>query len=136
MRFDDEERPKSISADSAPLQVNGSPLPVITLIRPMESEVEVVRCAAGAHCEYAPPCECCEQQRETCWGWLCCIHAHIDGARYGYHTAWIRDLGEFTRDYLDDPELALKKWFKYNGPEKKTRVETPVVEKDIFEEGE
>src|SRR5580658_9648504 len=137
MRYDDPTRPASISADSAPLQVSGSPLPVITLIRPMESEVSRCTLDVGLCLEVgrSPSMECPHCTREALWGWLACIHPHIEGARFGYRAAFLRDLGEFSRDYLDDPERALAKWFKYEGPEaRKAPASTQQVD-DLWNEG-
>lgn len=124
MRYDDPERPQSeAQAERIALQVNKSPLPVITLIRPMESEgEEVARCSQrGDNCGHPGgfPCERCALVREPLWGWLACIHAHRESARYSYHTGWIRDLGAFSQEYLEDPEKALAKYFKYFGPEER-----------------
>ena len=47
MRYDDEKRPKSIGADASALQVSGSPLPCVTLIRPMLSEAVWYRVRGG-----------------------------------------------------------------------------------------
>ena len=133
MHYDDPARPRSVSADNAALQVSGSPLPVITLIRPMESEgAEVWRCTGrGSRVATQPcnvpcgngngngngqPCERCERVRPAVWGWLASIHAHVEGSRFGYHTAFIADVGQFTEEYLADPEAALARWFKYQGP--------------------
>lgn len=137
MRYDDEKRPKSIGADSSPLQINGSPLPCVTLIRPMLSEAVTVRCGAVTGCEREPPCEYCERASEETWGWLCYIHAHIEGSRFGYHTAWIRSIDELLSAWLEDPEAALLRYFKYSGPEPKRHARTlsPAVG-DLFEENE
>ena len=64
MRYDDEKRPKSIGADASALQVSGSPLPCVTLIRPMESEVIVARWSRIVAylrdpCNNGHPCERC-----------------------------------------------------------------------------
>jgi hypothetical protein len=72
-----------------PLQVSGSPLPAITLIAPGE--------APGS--------------------WLACVHAHRGGNRFGYHTGELADLGSFAREWLEDPEAALARYFQYFGPE-------------------
>lgn len=105
MRYYDPERPESMYADSAKLQANGSPLPVITLVRPIETERAVGRREDGS------------QILEPCTGWLACIHAHHAEARFGYYTAIIADLAKFHADYLDDPERALLAYFRYAGPE-------------------
>jgi hypothetical protein len=124
MRYDDEFRPRSISADSAMLQVNGSPLPCITLIRPMESEREVGRrCSAGGLCPHTAwkgqmqpaPCGSCTQVLAPCWGWLACIHAHESGARFGYYTGFIANVQEFSSAFMEDPEATLKRFFRYEG---------------------
>jgi hypothetical protein len=143
VRYDDPARPTSVGADSAPLQVSGSPLPVVTLIRPMESEVRVTRCTDGAGdkelCavynggEASERCLHCATVTEARWGWLACIHAHIEGLRFGYHTAWIGDLGEFHAAFLADPEAALARWFKYHGPESRKPVVGNVLA-DIWED--
>lgn len=128
MRYDDPDRPKSDLGDNSPLQVSQSPLPVVTLIRPMESEGEVVwHCrgdagdAGDGECAHNPSEDCpnCHRSSETKWGWLACIYAHRESNRFGYYTGWIGDLDEFHRAYLADPEAALAKWFKYLGPEEK-----------------
>lgn len=116
MRYDDAERPISdVGATPSPLQVNGSPLPVITLMRPMQSESE---------------------QGDDVWGWLACIHAHRTANRFGTYYGWIKDLGQFQQDYLADPEGALQRYFKYSGPqweptERPARVQQSIA-KDIF----
>lgn len=145
MRYDDPQRPQSISADNAPMQVSGSPLPVVTLVRPMESEdVAQYRCHGGClTCRYEHPeegvvdhtgqitgepiCGQCEEIRPTTWGWLACIHAHREGSRFGYHTAWIASLEEFSAAYLLDPEAALARWFKYLGPEERKPIPREVA---------
>lgn len=142
MRYDDPARPVSIAADSAPMQVSGSPLPVITLVRPMESEGSLVyRCGGGQEaCIQAggqidhtgqitgtPLCGKCDEYRPTIWGWLACIHAHREGSRFGYHTAWIASLEEFSQAYLLDPEAALARWFKYLGPEARKPIPREVA---------
>jgi hypothetical protein len=135
MRYDDPQRPVSIAADSAPLQVSGSPLPVVTLIRPMESEQVAWACSGTpGSCNGArdDTCPGCHESRPTTWGWLACIHAHREGSRFGYHTAWIADLGEFTQAYLADPEAALAKWFKYHGPEARKPIPREVAP-DLWE---
>lgn len=135
MRYDDPSRPMSIAADSAPMQANGSPLPVITLVRPMESEgEEVARCTQGPQCAARMSLDCysCEITRGQVWGWLACIHAHREGSRFGYHTAWIGDIGEFTTAYLADPEAALARWFKYLGPEARKPIPREVAP-DLWE---
>jgi hypothetical protein len=148
MRYDDPARPQSIGADASPMQANGSPLPVVTLIRPMESEgEEVARCSFAEGCKgylladqdgvpFGVPnegdplpsgCPSCAVVRPSRWGWLACIHAHREGSRFGYHTAWIADLGEFTTAYLADPEAALARWFKYLGPEARKPIPREVA---------
>jgi hypothetical protein len=77
------------AASGWPLQVSGSPLPAITLIAPGE--------APGS--------------------WLACVQAHRGGNRFGYHTGELGDLADFAREWLEDPEAALAKYFQYFGPE-------------------
>lgn len=141
MRYDDPNRPKSeAGAEAIPLQVSRSPLPCITLIRPMEVEVIVARCrvpgAQGFPCNNSYPCERCEHVTEWKWGWLCCIHAHREGSRFGYHTAVIADIGQFSLDFLEDPEAALRRYFKYEGPEERKPVDAPRVYVDLWGEEE
>ena len=138
MRYDDEKRPKSIGADASALQVSGSPLPCVTLIRPMESEILVRRCVGidtVRDCTQEPPCDACSVVNETTWGWLACIHAHIEGSRFGYHTAWVRSVDALLSAWIEDPEAALLRYFKYTGPEPKRAVRalSPAVG-DLFEE--
>ena len=77
MRYDDPERPLSdLSATKTPLQVNGSPLPTITLMYPMQNGGP-----AGA-----------EDADEAEWGWLVCIHAHRSANKFGTYYGWVRDL--------------------------------------------
>ena len=141
MRYDDEKRPKSIGADASALQVSGSPLPCVTLIRPMESGVIVARCedsgvpAYHYPCNNGYPCERCEHVSEATWGWLACIHAHIEGSRFGYHTAWVSSIDALLSAWIADPEAALLRYFKYSGPEPKRVVRSlsPAVG-DLFEE--
>ncbi len=71
-----------------PLHLSGVPLPVVTLVAPGE---------AGS--------------------WLACIHASRGGNRFGYHSGVLRDLGLFAREWLEDPEGALERYFQYKGPE-------------------
>lgn len=119
MHYDDPARPVSdVGATPTPLQVNGSPLPVITLIRPMCSEGPL---------------------GDDRWGWLCCIHAHKAQNRFGTYYAWIGDLGEFQRDFFEDPEAALLKYFKYDGPHWEPTEQAPkgpvnkgTIEEDLF----
>lgn len=140
MRYDDPTRPTSMGADSAPMQISGSPLPVITLVRPMESGgEEYARCTtlcieANTPQELRGTLECpqCDRMRDARWGWLACIHAHREGSRFGYHTAWIGDIGEFTTAYLADPEAALARWFKYLGPEARKPIPREVAP-DLWE---
>jgi hypothetical protein len=143
MRFDDEERPRSEMANNAALQVNGSPLPTITLMFPMEGEIAPTwRCVCGELHRDAPLLEprCedkCERKARWKWGWLACIHAHKEGATFSYHTGWIASLEQFSSAYMDDPEAALLRYFKYSGPEpKRAPVKVlrviGVTEEDIF----
>lgn len=128
MRYDDPQRPVSdAGAETIPLQVNRSPLPVITLIRPMESEgEEVATCTGERGClegfKGQEECEVCHRVRPTILGWLACIHAHHGDTRFGYYTAWIGDIGQFSRDFLADPEGALRRYFRYNGPEERRAI--------------
>ena len=137
MRYDDEKRPKSIGADASALQVSGSPLPCVTLIRPMESEAVWYECGASEDCtERADDlCPGCHERRSEEWGWLACIHAHIEGSRFGYHTAWVRSVDALLSAWIADPEAALLRYFKYSGPEPKRAVRalSPAVG-DLFEE--
>lgn len=115
MRYDDPQRPQSdLSATPNALQTNGSPLPSISLIRPMQSEG-----LAG-----------------DVWGWLACVHAHRSHNRFGTYYGWLRDLGAFQQEYMEDPEAALLKHFKYSGPQWEPSPRAPGVsqstEKDIF----
>jgi hypothetical protein len=91
VRYDDPERPRS-EGGATRLQLNGSPLPVVTLLEPGPRE----------------------------GSWLACIHAHRGGNRFGYHSGVLKDLQAFSADWLAGPEEALAKYFGYNGPEKET----------------
>jgi hypothetical protein len=121
MRFDDNDRPQHMgSATNTALQVNGSPLPVITLLRPMQSE---------------------QEDGSDVWGWLACIHAHKQRNSFGTYYGWIRDLGQFSADYLASPEDALRRYFKYEGPEitptaNGVRPLTQQIDEDIFGTGD
>jgi hypothetical protein len=148
MRYDDPARPKHGDVSETALQVNGSPLPCITLIRPMLSEEDVTwHCVGRAECSWeendtrsslvpGPNCEHCTRTSREVWGWLASIHAHREGARFGYHTGFISDLSAFHRAWLEDPEAALAKWFKYYGPEappaRVARKVIAVVEADLW----
>lgn len=81
--------PQRPSREGVRLQTNGEPLPVVTLIAPSGE---------------GP-------------GWLACIHASRGGNRFGYHSGVLADLGAFAREYLQDPEAALARYFQYEGPE-------------------
>jgi len=106
MKFDDPARPTSEhGATTSALQTNGSPLPVITLMYPM-------------------------QNGDGAWGWLTCIHAHKGTNRFGTYYAWLRDLGAFSADCMEDPERALLIHFKYAGPE----IETTAAMRESIEE--
>jgi hypothetical protein len=106
MRFDDPARPISaLNAVKTALQTNRSPLPTITLLYPMKEGSENEVDAGGNVIETGE------------WGWLACIHAHRTSNKFGTFYGWLRDLGQFQRDYLDDPENALLKYFKYSGPD-------------------
>ena len=109
MKYDDPQRPTSeLGATHNPLQTNGSPLPVITLMYPMQND--------DGH-----------------WGWLATIHAHRGTNRYGTHYAWLRDLAQFSEQYMEDPENALRVYFKYLGPEiVATANMRGTVDEDIF----
>jgi hypothetical protein len=140
MRYDDPARPKSPHATQTALQVNGSPLPIIGLMYPMESEAGTTwRCRRTdgrkcfSHVE-GPDCPDCARTTNIVWGWLCYIHAHIEGSTFGYHTAFVRSLEEFSREYMDDPERALAKWFKYEGPKPKRAATRQQVVEDLWEE--
>lgn len=126
MRYDDPERPKAEFADSAPLQTNGAPMPVISLIRPIETEEHVGwECGtrtneeAHTHCMHEPSDTCpgCIQLVRPVWGWLACIHAANDTSRFGYYTGIISNLAKFHEEFLTDPEATLLRVFKYSGPE-------------------
>ena len=120
MRYDDPERPESGYADNAKLQINGSPLPVITLIRPIETDKKIGICQThGLGCGNEEATCDVRWTTEPCVGWLACIHAHHAEARFGYYTAIISDLARFHEDYLADPENALLTYFRYAGPEPK-----------------
>jgi hypothetical protein len=126
MRYDDPQRPTSeLGATPSALQTNGSPLPVITLMRPMLGDAA----EAEGEGEDGYP-------RKDCWGWLCCIHAHRSHNRFGTYYGWLRDLGSFHREYLEDPENALLKYFKYSGPQWEPTTSAPraaqSTDKDIF----
>lgn len=129
MRYDDADRPHSdVSALKTALQISGSPLPAITLMRPMEMECTT---------QYKGSDGLTYERTGTEWGWLCCIHAHRGTNRFGTHYGQIRDLGEFQRAYLEDPEAALRRWFKYEGPELVVTEHSPksssqVIEEDLF----
>lgn len=134
MRYDDPERPQSVGADASPLQVSGSPLPCVTLIRPMESEGPTqYHCLGGEGCFNTithtghPDCMNCAVSRTTTWGWLACIHAHIEGSRFGYHTAFVASVDALLADWLEDPEAALRKWFKYEGPQPRSAGRVPAA---------
>ena len=120
MRFDDPRRPQNeAGAHKSALQTNGSPLPVITLMFPMQNGD-----AEGGE-----------------WGFLACVHAHKERNSFGTYYGWIRDLGQFQRDYLASPEDALRTYFKYNGPdivpsERGVRALAQKVDADIFAEGD
>ena len=109
MKFDDPERPTNEhGAITTALQTNGSPLPVITLMYPMQND-------------------------DGAWGWLTCIHAHRASNRFGTYYAWIRDLGAFSQQYMEDPEHALRAHFKYNGPEiEPTALMRDSITEEIF----
>jgi len=147
MRYDDPQRPTSmLGAVNTPLQTNGSPLPTITLIYPMQSsDAEAVwNCIGPPHCKRpnivpcgrlpddAQPCAACQSSGE--WGFLCCIHAHRASNRFGTYYGWIRDLGQFQADYLADPEGALLKYFKYAGPDWEPTTHSPRPTQEIAEE--
>jgi hypothetical protein len=140
MRFEDEERPRSEMANNAALQISGSPLPAITLMFPMEGEIAPVwHCVCGKSSPLEEPgCEDrCERVSRWKWGWLACIHAHVEGSTFSYHTGWISSLEEFSKAYMEDPEGALLRYFKYEGPKPK-RPPTQVLrvigmtEEDVF----
>ena len=119
MRYDDPARPLSdLSATKTPLQVNGSPLPTITLMYPMQNGGP-----AGA-----------EDADDAEWGWLVCIHAHRSANKFGTYYGWVRDLGTFQADYLADPEEALLRYFKYAGPEYEPTEHSPRHTQEIAEE--
>ncbi len=109
MRYDDERRPLSdVGATPTALQVNGSPLPSISLIRPMQSEsMEEYKVCTGAEGCTGPDtgsdesCVVCRLERASDWGWLCCIHAHRSHNRFGTYYGWVRDLGAFQQEYMD-----------------------------------
>ncbi len=144
MRYDDPQRPQFTGgAIETALQVNRSPLPTITLMRPMQSETpETYKVCSGREGCTGPEtgsdegCTACDVERETVWGWLCCIHAHKGTNRFGTYYGWIRDLGEFQREYLEDPEATLLRYFKYSGPDYEQTVHSPlpkaVIADDIF----
>ena len=139
MRYDDPQRPQSdVSAVKQMLQVSGSPLPVITLMYPMQNGQENYKvCTSVPDC--TQDCDTCDHcQIDTSageWGWLACVHAHRSGNKFGTYYGWLRDLGEFQREYMESPEDALRKFFRYNGPEWETTENAPrkneIVE-DIF----
>lgn len=131
MRFDDPARPSERRlGETYALQTNGSALPSVSLVRPIQTETCVGwQCQGGEGCsrhefgaEYAErQCLQCSQRLVPCWGWLACIHAHRSGNRYGYHTGIITDLARFHEEYLSDPEACLLKYFRYAGPETDAR---------------
>jgi len=118
VRYNDPQRPTSlVSAVSTPLQTNGSPLPTITLMYPMQNGDQNA-----------------EGEVDGIWGWLCCIHAHRASNRFGTYYGWVRDLGQFQADYLLDPEAALLKYFKYSGPDWEPSTNSPRAKQEILEE--
>jgi hypothetical protein len=143
MRFEDEERPRSEMANNAALQVSGSPLPAITLMFPMEGEREPRwRCVCGlSSSDWMEEARCedgCERVSQWQWGWLACIHAHVEGSTFSYHTGWLASLEQFSQEYMEDPEAALLRYFKYAGPKPKQAAGPKplrvigVTEEDIF----
>lgn len=130
MRFDDPERPSVRNlGEETPLHTSGSPLPVVTLVRPLQTEKHAgYTCLGTKGCldksdqlYRREDCPACRQETEACWGWLACIHAHRSGNRYGYHTGIITDLARFHEEYMSDPEACLLKYFRYAGPETDAR---------------
>lgn len=121
MRFDDPARPSVRNlGEETPLHTSGSPLPVVTLVRPLQTEACIGHTETG------------DQLLMPVWGWLACIHAHRSGNRYGYHTGIITDLARFHEEYMSDPEACLAKYFKYVGPEdtKLAKVTLPSLWED------
>ena len=108
VRYDDPARPQR---EGVRLQTSGAPLPVITLV------------AAG--------------QGGNGRGWLACIHPARGSNKFGYHSAVLEDLGEFSQEFLADPEAALAKYFRYEGPEEPAAPERPnkAILPDLWEEG-
>jgi hypothetical protein len=100
--------PARPSSNGVPQQLCGAPLPVVTLVVPEG--------ANGA--------------------WLACIHASRGGNRFGYHSAVLRDLAEFAREYFEDPEACLAKHFGYTGPEEPASPQRARVVKlpDLWED--
>ena len=106
MRYDAPERPQR---EGVRLQVSGAPLPVITLVAPGQG-------ADGK-------------------GWLACIHPARGSNRFGYHSAVLEDLGEFSQEFLADPEAALAKYFRYEGLEEfATLKHAPATLPDLWED--
>jgi hypothetical protein len=102
-----------LGAVNSPLQLNGSPLPTITLMYPMQNGGDAQTDSGDADCDSAV------------WGFLACIHAHRASNRFGTYYGWIRDLGQFQADYLADPENALLQYFKYSGPDWEETAHSP-----------
>lgn len=120
MRFDDPARPSERRlGETYALQTNGSALPSIDLVRPIQTEKCVGHTCTGQEgCQQSTEgCPTCERLCEPCWGWLASIHAHRGGNRFGYHTGIIPDLGRFAQEWLENPEACLAKYFRYTGPE-------------------
>ena len=145
MRYDDPQRPSSLlSAVNTPLQTNGSPLPTITLMYPMQNGAVRCRCTQqgpdgpqkilGCTGAEDTSCSACEVEDDPHWGWLACVHAHRASNRFGTYYGWLRDLGQFQADYLADPEAALLKYFKYAGPDWEPTAQSPRPTQEIQEE--
>lgn len=100
--------PERPQQGGVPLHLSGAPLPVITLVAPGENGT-----------------------------WLACIHASRGGNRFGYHSGVLRDLGDFGREWLEDPEGTLERYFQYKGPEEEraTAPPKPVQIDDLWGEG-
>lgn len=102
MRYDDPQRPTyDEGASSYPLHLSGAPMPSIYLVRPMELEGELNERGV----------------REWSWGWLVSIHAARGRNSFSHFYGTIRDLGKFQQEFLEDPEAALERYFKWKGPD-------------------
>ena len=119
MRYDDPARPVHEGAERIALQVNRSPLPCFTLIRPVECDAHEgwqCTCAEGCIENASSRCPTCKQLTRPCWGWLVGMHAENEPAKFGFYHAIVPDLARFTEEYIEDPEATLARYFRYHGP--------------------